>query len=211
MGTGSFPGVKCSRGVLLTTHHLVVLQSWKGKALPLPTTGPVTGSLHHNSETRRHKPCRCEGLSGRAVSSVGWSSPLLVLTLWSTLTWDLQYCLTTDHWKCSRSAALNIHQMAWMIRNVFIVFIRAQFRTADTKAFWARLGAFAKFWKATVSFVTSVRLSLLPHGTTRFPLDGFSWNLIFGYFSKIRLENSSFIKITREWGALYVMTSVPRL
>ena len=24
MGTGSFPGVKCGRGVLLTTHHLLV-------------------------------------------------------------------------------------------------------------------------------------------------------------------------------------------
>ena len=44
------------------------------------------------------------------------------------------------------------------------------------------LSAFAKLCKAAVSFVMSV-LSVSPHGTT-FPLDGFSWNLIFLYFSK---------------------------
>ena len=50
MGTGSFPGVKYGRSVLLTTHPLLVPQSWKSKAIPLPTlwatTGPVTGSLY---------------------------------------------------------------------------------------------------------------------------------------------------------------------
>jgi len=45
MGTGSFPGVKCSRGVLLTTHPLLVPRSWKSRATPLPPFGPVTGSL----------------------------------------------------------------------------------------------------------------------------------------------------------------------
>ena len=37
MGTGSFPGVKCGRGVLLTTHPLLVPWSWKSRAIPLPT------------------------------------------------------------------------------------------------------------------------------------------------------------------------------
>ena len=32
MGTGSFPGVKCGRGVLLTTHPLLVPRSWKSRA-----------------------------------------------------------------------------------------------------------------------------------------------------------------------------------
>jgi hypothetical protein len=45
-----FPGVKCGRGVLLTTHPLLVPRSWKGTAIPLPTlwatTGPVTGTLY---------------------------------------------------------------------------------------------------------------------------------------------------------------------
>jgi hypothetical protein len=39
MGTGSFPGVKCGRGVLLTTHPLLVLWSWKSRAIPLPPLG----------------------------------------------------------------------------------------------------------------------------------------------------------------------------
>ena len=37
MGTGSFPGVKCGRGVLLTTHPLLVPRSLKSRAIPLPT------------------------------------------------------------------------------------------------------------------------------------------------------------------------------
>ena len=37
MGTGSFLGVKCGRGVLLTTHPLLVPRSWKRRAIPLPT------------------------------------------------------------------------------------------------------------------------------------------------------------------------------
>jgi len=36
MGTGSFPGVKWGRGVLLTTHPLLVPRSWKRRAIPLP-------------------------------------------------------------------------------------------------------------------------------------------------------------------------------
>ena len=50
MDTGSFPGVKYGRGVLLTTHPLLVSRSWKSRAIPLPTlwatTGPVTGTLY---------------------------------------------------------------------------------------------------------------------------------------------------------------------
>jgi len=49
MGTGSFTGVKCSQGMLLTTHPLLVLRPWKSRAISLPTlwatTGPVTGLL----------------------------------------------------------------------------------------------------------------------------------------------------------------------
>jgi len=50
MGTGSFPGVNYGRGVLLTTHPLLVPWSWKSRAIPLPilwaTTGHVTGTLY---------------------------------------------------------------------------------------------------------------------------------------------------------------------
>ena len=52
MGTGSFPGVKYGRGVLLTTHSILVPWSWKSRSIPLPTiwatTGPVTGTVYLN-------------------------------------------------------------------------------------------------------------------------------------------------------------------
>jgi hypothetical protein len=56
------------------------------------------------------------------------------------------------------------------------------------------LGALAKLRKATISFVMFV----WPHSTTRFPLDGFWWNFMFETFSKIRWENSNFIKIRQK-------------
>ena len=45
MGTGSSPGVKCGRGVLLTTHHLLAPRSWKRRAIPLPLSGPQPGPV----------------------------------------------------------------------------------------------------------------------------------------------------------------------
>jgi len=48
MGTGSFLGVKCSRGVLLTTHPLLLPRSWRVELYlhPLGHTGPETGTLY---------------------------------------------------------------------------------------------------------------------------------------------------------------------
>jgi hypothetical protein len=43
-----------------------------------------------------------------------------------------------------------------------------------------------------------VCLSVSPHGTTRLPLDGFWWNLMFELFPEICRQNSSFIKIRQE-------------
>jgi len=43
MCTGSFPGVKCGRGVLLSTHPLLVPRSWKSRAIPLPTLWATPG------------------------------------------------------------------------------------------------------------------------------------------------------------------------
>jgi hypothetical protein len=53
----------------------------------------------------------------------------------------------------------------------------------------------------------SVRPSICPHGTTRLPLDGFSWNLILENFSKICRENSSFNQIRQEftWRPIYIL------
>ena len=50
MGTRSFTGVKYSRGVLLTSHPILVPWSWMSSVIPLPTfwatTGPVMGTLY---------------------------------------------------------------------------------------------------------------------------------------------------------------------
>ena len=43
MSTGSFPGVNCGRGVLLTTHPLLVPRSWKSRAITLPTLWATPG------------------------------------------------------------------------------------------------------------------------------------------------------------------------
>jgi len=43
IGTGSFLGVNCSWGVLLTTHPLLVPQSWNSRAVPLPTLWATPG------------------------------------------------------------------------------------------------------------------------------------------------------------------------
>jgi hypothetical protein len=43
MGTGSFLGVKYGRGVLLTTHPLLVPWSWKSRAIPLPILWATPG------------------------------------------------------------------------------------------------------------------------------------------------------------------------
>jgi len=45
MGTSSFLGVKCGRGMLLTTHPLLVPRSWKSRAIPLPTLCWATPGL----------------------------------------------------------------------------------------------------------------------------------------------------------------------
>jgi hypothetical protein len=43
MSAEFFPGVKCGRGVLLTTHPLLVPRSWKSRAIPLPTLWATPG------------------------------------------------------------------------------------------------------------------------------------------------------------------------
>ena len=43
-------------------------------------------------------------------------------------------------------------------------------------------------------------MSVRPHGTTRLPLDRFSWNIVCYYFSKTSQDNSSFIKIWQKYG-----------
>ena len=62
-------------------------------------------------------------------------------------------------------------------------------RCSPTPLLYQCLGEFANCGKRLSA---SSCLSVRPHGTTLFPLDGFSLNLIFEHFSKICRENSSF-------------------
>jgi len=50
-------------------------------------------------------------------------------------------------------------------------------------------------------FVMSVRL---PHESARLPLDGFSWNVISGTFTKVCRANTDVVKIEQKYWALYM-------
>ena len=94
---------------------------------------------------------------------------------------------------------------AFLRRENLRCFLTFRARTTDVPSSRLRfLGAFAKLRKGAISFVMSVHLSFRPHGITRLPLNGFSWNLIFHNFSKICPENSSVIKIGQEQRVLYM-------
>jgi hypothetical protein len=43
IGTWSFPGVNCGWGVLLTSHPLLMPQSWKSRVITLPTLWATPG------------------------------------------------------------------------------------------------------------------------------------------------------------------------
>ena len=88
--------------------------------------------------------------------------------------------------------------VSWFITG--LIFPGPQFSTIRSISFmiYGRcivLGAFAKSKKATISFVISVRPSVLTSVQTELctQRDGFEWNSIFEYFSKICQEDSSLI------------------
>jgi len=63
MGTGSFPRVKCGRGVLLTTHHLLAPRSWKSRAIPLPPgRSGRAENLAHTGIRSPDRPARSRSL-----------------------------------------------------------------------------------------------------------------------------------------------------
>jgi hypothetical protein len=73
----------------------------------------------------------------------------------------------------------------------------SQMQTKLYNASYTLLGAFAKLWKAMISFVMTVCLSACPHGTAQLTLDEFLFktrNMIF-IFRKSVQKNSGFIKI----------------
>jgi len=91
----------------------------------------------------------------------------------------------------------------------------SQIRTTSTRCtrstkhleatFRSFLGKFAKFRKATISFVRSVRPSAW---RTRFPLDGFSWNLIWVFFRKSVEKTQVSIKDDKNNWVLYMKNNI---
>ena len=85
MGTGSFPGVKCGRGVLLTTHPLLVPRSWKSRAIPVPTLWACNGII---------LPYIC--LYGRTKVEEMWElSVVFMLELFDLLTLSINHSTFT--------------------------------------------------------------------------------------------------------------------
>jgi hypothetical protein len=71
------------------------------------------------------------------------------------------------------------------------------------------LSRFAELRKATIIFVMSVCLSVRVHGTTRLPLDRFSWNLIFECFLTFSKKIQASLKCDRNngyftWRHIYI-------
>ena len=96
-----------------------------------------------------------------------------------------------------RGASLKTHPWRHWIRLIWFI-IRFHFREdPEALCHWGVFRLLQNCEKQLLasSCLKSVCTSVSPNGTTRLPLDGFSWNLIFEYFSKICRENSCFIKI----------------
>jgi len=66
--------------------------------------------------------------------------------------------------------------------------------------FFTFLVQFAKFWKASLA---SPCPSVRPHGTTRLPLEGVSWNLIRVFFENLFRKFKFHYHLTRITGNLY--------
>jgi len=75
--------------------------------------------------------------------------------------------------------------------------LNAQFLTSPFS------GTFAITPKSTISFVMSVCPSVRMDNSAAGPTDGFSWNLIFEYFSRIRQENGSSLLADKNNGTLH--------
>jgi len=95
-----------------------------------------------------------------------------------SIQWETPWYIWTGSWdmgmtKLTGASRIYANSPTTAVRNCvkrMTVSWREQFRTAV-------LCELAKLWKATISFVMYVCLSVRPHGTTRLQLGGFSWNL----------------------------------
>jgi hypothetical protein len=155
----------------------------------------------------------CPIFKGQTVRSRNvWNSNQRCLTSqknkyfkWAVLISGVLPLLFLFYWNCLRNEReLNSswfrHIKLPVISYIIIRCVRAICTYSELKGrcVGLSLDALTKLRKATISFVMSVCLSVRPHGTSRLPLDGFSWNLIFGYFSRVCRGIFSFIKIWQE-------------
>ena len=105
--------------------------------------------------------------------------------------------VTTRLWRSDgRSGSLFIANWNFVSRKQFVYEVKSSGFDKVIGGCWLSSSfyfsvASAKLRKATTSFVMSAR----PRWTTPLPLDGFSWNLMFYYFSKPYRKKSLFIKI----------------
>jgi hypothetical protein len=86
MGTESFPWVKSSRDVTLTPHPLLVLWSWKGRAVPLLPLWAVRPVQTLSAWTRVHftLPLGWENLMNRTLlkkPTRRWGGGILIVTV----------------------------------------------------------------------------------------------------------------------------------
>ena len=129
MGTGSFPCVKCGRGVLLTTHPLLVPRSWKSRAIPLPTLWATLGLQ------RDHFTFFTPKVTGPNVSrdrrNPHWAS------VWFTLEYYLQ---VTQDYLLSNLYKPSMYGCIWAISEVEILSLIRLVRSArnfQSKNNWA--------------------------------------------------------------------------
>jgi len=127
----------------------------------------------------------------RRLRSLGrWIYPIWSPGVWHRTGWPKGTALgCTRVWNICYSGLFFVSLKLWNV-----LFLLKMFMEQLHPVLWAR-------WQITKSdyWLLHVCLSVRPHGKTRFPLDGFSLNLILVYLSKIYQENSGFIKIWQEY------------
>ena len=153
--------------------------------------------------------CYCEcGSPSVPVTAVSWMlsvsaqtlNAVLYRSIYSLMTWSslgtLQGYLVC-YYECGSPSVL-VTAVSWMLSVSAQTLQVALYRSIYSLLTWSSLGtlqgflgAFVKFRRANISIVMSDCL----HVTTRLPLDEFSWNTIFEYFSKISRKSLIIMKI----------------
>jgi hypothetical protein len=161
------------------------------RTIPLHLSLSITNSLHLLTPNTWRSLSTSSfhlflGLPFRLVRYSSWVKIFLCILASSILSrWPSQFILCPFIHFTIFSPLLNSSSS----RFFYILAIENTVHKSDNVVHFRHVRKIAK--KATISFIMSVSLSVClsvsPHGTNRLPLEGFSWNLMFGYFSKICL------------------------